>query len=250
MSHLIEKTVAPAPAMTARRKIMEALTAAPLPPDELLRNLGLYLLPMEMKRFLFLDSLYRQIVNVPGVIFEFGVRWGQNLSVFQSLRAIYEPYNHLRQIVGFDTFEGFASVHKKDGNAAVIAPGAYGVAEGYDAYLDNVLSLKETQSPLDHLKKFRLIKGDAAVTLKKYLREHPETIVALAYFDMDLYEPTAKCLELLKGHLTRGSILGFDELNHPSFPGETTAVREVLGLDKIRLQRNAWCANESYLIIE
>lgn len=40
-------------------------------------------------------------------------------------------------------------------------------------------------------------------------------------------------------HLTRGSVLGFDELNCGEFPGETVAVREVLGLDRVALRRPA-----------
>ena len=38
---------------------------------------------------------------------EFGVRWGQNLITLNNLRGIYEPFNHSRKIIGFDTFEGF-----------------------------------------------------------------------------------------------------------------------------------------------
>ena len=40
------------------------------------------------------------------------------------------------------------------------------------------------------------------VTLRKYLDDHPETIVALAYFDFDLYEPTRKCPDQIKLTLT------------------------------------------------
>ena len=48
---------------------------------------------------------------------EFGVRWGRNMSLYTSLRHIYEPYNSSREIIGFDTFEGFPSVDPKDGNS-------------------------------------------------------------------------------------------------------------------------------------
>ena len=36
----------------------------------------------------------------------------------------------------------------------------------------------------------KVIEGDATVTVPSYFQEHPETIVALAYFDIGLYEPT------------------------------------------------------------
>ena len=39
-----------------------------------------------------------------------------------------------------------------------------------------------------------------------------------------------KMLELIKPRLTKGTVLGFDELNDPDSPGETLAVMETLGL--------------------
>jgi hypothetical protein len=113
-----------------------------------------------------------------------------------------------------------------------------------------VLAYHETESPLPHIRKFELIKGDATATLEEYLRNHPETIIALAYFDFDLYEPTKKCLQLIRGHLTKGSVVGFDELNWPPFPGETLAVKEVLGLDRISIRRTPHNPNPSYIIVE
>jgi hypothetical protein len=248
MSHKIMKSVMESEVVTGRQQIAEALLHSPIPPNELLRNLGLFVLPMEIKRFLFFDSLYRKQLNTPGVVLEFGCRWGQNLAVLQCLRAIYEPYNFLRKIVGFDTFSGLSGVTDKDGRADVAADGAYGVGEGYEKYLDHLLALKESQSPMPQVRKYDLIKGNAPEKLEEYLRAHPEVIVSFAYFDMDIYEPTVQCLRLLKGRLTKGSVVGFDELNFPEFPGETVALQEAIGLNNVRLRRNRWCANESFFI--
>lgn len=236
--------------VNSREQIADALLESPLPRNELLRNLGLYLLPMDLRRFLFFDSLYRRFIDVPGVIVEFGCRWGQNLAILQSLRAIYEPYNVLRKIIGFDTFQGFPGVTEKDGTASCLTTGGYGVCEEYPSYLEGLLSLKETQSPISNMKKFELIAGDAATTFEQYLREHPETIVAFAYFDMDLYEPTKQCLKLLMKHVTKGSVIGFDELNMSQFPGETLALQEAVGTNKVRLQRSTLAHAESFFVYE
>ena len=67
--------------------------------------------------------------------------------------------------------------------------------------------------------------------------DNPETVVALAYFDMDVYKPTKECLELLKPHLTKGSIIAFDELLHPQFPGETRALKDTFNISDIYLQK-------------
>ena len=116
--------------------------------------------------------------------------------------------------------------------------------------MDKILDLNEKLSPISHINKYELRKGDAAVEIKKYLKEHPETIIALAYFDMDLYEPTLECLNAIKEHLTKGSVLGFDELNKDIWPGETLAVKEALGLSTYRIRRTPYSVNASYIIIE
>jgi hypothetical protein len=94
------------------------------------------------------------------------------------------------------------------------------------------------------------VKGDATLSLPAYLKDHPETIIALAYFDFDIYAPTKSCLEAILPHLTKGSVLAFDELNCPEFPGETLALKEVLGLSKYAIRRDPNSPLTSYLVIE
>lgn len=233
-----------------RDEFLALFRQCPIPDNEVLHNLGLFLSRQTFPRLLFLNEIYQKIIDVHGIIVEFGVRWGQNLALFELCRGIYEPFNYNRKIVGFDTFSGFPTVHEKDGSADVMTKGAYSVTEGYEKYLEKVLSCHEQESPIAHIKKFELIKGDASVTLECYLQEHPETIIAFAYFDFDLYEPTKRCLEMITPHLTKGSIIGFDELNCHVFPGETTALREVFGLDRYRITRSPLNPLMSYIIIE
>jgi hypothetical protein len=233
-----------------RSQILDLFKSSPIPENELLDNLVLFQKRQSISDLLFKHELYQKILDVNGVIMEFGVRWGKNLALFESLRGIYEPYNYSRKIIGFDTFSGFPSVHKKDGSDDIVEVGAYTVTEGYENYLEAVLDYHEKESPLSHIKKFELVKGDATLTLEKYLKENPQTIIALAYFDFDIYEPTKKCLELIRNHLTKGSIIGFDELNHPVFPGETIALKEALGLDHYRIMRTPFSPYGSYLVVE
>jgi hypothetical protein len=110
--------------------------------------------------------------------------------------------------------------------------------------------MQERESPLGHLKKHELIKGDATKTFPEFLKRHPQTIVALAYFDFDLYEPTRDCLKELQPFLTKGSVIGFDELNDETTPGETVALREVFGLGKFAVKHYRYNARTSYLVVE
>lgn len=223
---------------------------APIPEDELIANLGLFMGRKNLTRILWMHELYRKVLTVPGVIMEFGCRWGHNLALFGAFRSMYEPYNYSRKIIGFDTFSGFKPLHLKDASEARLKSGDYGVTRGYEQYLEKLLSHHEQEASISHIKKFELVKGDAPEQLAKYLKEHPETIISLAYFDMDMYEPTKKCLELILDRVTKGSIIGFDELASSVFPGETTALKEAFGLAKYRITRDPKNSLPSYLVIE
>lgn len=233
-----------------REQFFEHFKNCPIPSSEILSNLGLFLNRQTLSRILFMHEMYQKIINVHGVVMEFGVRWGQNLALFESFRGMYEPYNYTRKIVGFDTFSGFPSVDSKDGSHSVIDVGAYSVTQGYKGYLEGVLDYHESESPISHLKKYQLVEGDASQTIEKYLADNPETIIAFAYFDFDIYEPTKKCLEAIKGHLSKGSILGFDELNCATFPGETIAFKEVFSLSQYKITRSPQNPYMSYIVFE
>jgi len=231
-----------------REAFVNLFHQTPIPSGELLSNLGLYLNRQTLARILFMYELYQKIINVHGVIMEFGVRWGQNLALFESLRGIFEPYNYNRKIIGFDTFLGFTHVSEEDG--AKVNQGDYKVVENYERYLEKILFYHEAESPISHKKKFELIKGDAIQTICTYMEEHTETIVSLAYFDFDLYAPTKACLEAIRNRLTKGSIIAFDELNTPELPGETIAVHEVLGINKMAIRRSPLNPLCSYVVVE
>ncbi len=233
-----------------RASLVSLLRRCPVPDDQLLSNLGLFLESKDLARILFMDFLFRQVTDVQGVVMEFGTRWGQNAALFAALRGIYEPFNRHRKIVAFDTFAGFPAIASEDGASVMMRPGQLAVPEGYPKFLDDVLTAHERANPVAHVKKFDLCVGDARVELPGYLARCPETIVALAYFDFDLYEPTKVCLEMIRPRLTRGSVIGFDELNDPDSPGETMALMETFGLSQVRLKRFPYASRVSYFVVE
>lgn len=222
----------------------------PIPKDQILNNIGLFTRRQVLSRILMLNDMYKQIVNLQGIVCEFGVHWGSNLALFESFRGMYEPYNYNRKIVGFDTFEGFQSIHEKDGNSKIMEKGAYSTTKDYDQYLEQILKFHESESPIPNIKKFELVKGDASVTIHKYLKDNPETIIAFAFFDFDIYKPTVECLKAILPHLTKGAIIGFDELNFHEFPGETLAFNEILGINNFKIHRDPNNPITSYIIYE
>jgi len=131
-----------------RKALLQKFRASPVFEDEIMQNLGLYLRRGIIEKILFLNEIVEQISNIPGDIAEIGVRWGQNLSFFSSLRDIHDPFNINRRILGFDTFCGFISNSIEDRtstNADLIQPSSFSVPEGYENHLNDILNYHQCE---------------------------------------------------------------------------------------------------------
>ena len=232
----------------ALKSMLKLYKETPIVDGDILDNLGLFFNSKTLSRILFMNELYKMNLENEGVIMEFGTRWGQNLSIFNALRGIYEPYNIKRKIIAFDTFEGFPKINKYDGK--ILKKGDLKVPKNYLNYLDKILKNQEKFNPVSHIKKYELIKGDGPKKLKEYFKKNPQTIVSLVFFDFDVYEPTKECLKIIKPHITKGSIIAFDELNDDISPGETVALKKIFNLNKIKLKKNQHTTRISYFILE
>ena len=237
----------------AETELGDLLRESPIPNNEIAENTNIYLSPRTLKRQLFFNDLYQKNLELHGDVFLFGVRWGREISLLESLRTIYEPYNSSRKIIGFDSFTGFPEVTQKDKStfSPDLEAGNLSTTPNYVDHLSDVLNIRRKLDPLPNIERTYLVKGDATKTLNAYLKDHPETIISFAYFDFDLYEPTLECLKLITPYLTKGAIVGFDELNSFVCPGQTVAVRELLGLKNYKVNRSKdFSGHGSYIIWE
>ncbi len=231
---------------TLERELALALRQCEIPDDELLKNLGLFLSPGALGRIMFIQFLYEKILTRQGVIAEFGCRYGQNLNLFMALRGIHEPYNRLRKIIGFDTFSGFVDTDVKDNDNK---KGDYAVPMSYEEFLEACLAKMEKFSPLSHLKKFQIVKGDASETVPQYIADNPHTIFSLCYFDLDVYKPTKDVLQAIRPRIGKGTVLAFDELNDEDMPGETLAFLEEFDINAVSISRYGPSARTSYMVL-
>lgn len=217
---------------------------SPVNKNELLENLGLFLTSKNLARILFFNEIYKKIIDKEGVIMEFGIRWGQNTALLAALRGLYEPYNIKRKIIGFDIFDGFKKNSKKDNNE--FPEGSLKLPKNYKKYINAILECIENDNPVNNIKKFEIIKGDAPIKLRQYLNKETHTLVSLVFFDMDTYEPTKKCLKVIKPYLTKGSIVAFDELNCDISKGITPALKETFDISKLEIKRFPHISRISY----
>jgi len=204
----------------------------------MLFNLGMYTRSSLLVKFIVMHQLYERIKSIPGVLMEFGTWWGQNLVLLENLRAIHEPFNKQRMIVGFDTFSGYTKASEKDKDSKVWVEHSYSTAKNYKAYLTGLLEAHEGSNVLGHVRGIhRLVEGDVEKTAPQYFKDFPETIVALAYFDMGLYKPTKAALTAVKPHLVPGSVILLDELTWTESPGEAIAFKETFDRDQYTIEK-------------
>lgn len=220
--------------------------------EQLLTNLGLYIRSSVLATILFREELYKRILGIPRDILFFGLWWGQDAIIFENLRAIYEPYNANRRIVGFDTFGGYPGedIGDKDVRSDVISEGVYSVPKGYENYLEKLAQYHTNENSQYHPNRIALIKGDVLKTVPQYYENHPERVTALAYFDMALYEPTKLSLKQVLKTCIRGSIIVFDEFNREEYPGETLALKELVEINHCKIVKSKVLPDRAYMIVE
>ena len=72
--------------------------------------------------------------------------------------------------------------------------------------------------------------------------------MSLLFLDFDLYEPTAKALELFLPRMPAGAVLAFDQLHAAEWPGETQALLDRVDVSRLQLRRFAF-SSISYAVV-
>lgn len=229
----------------------EYFEKSPLPTTLKLSSFAKYVRRQDISRFLAKNELFKLQLDVPGVVIECGCYAGAGVMTYAQLSSIYEPYNHQRRIFGFDTFAGFPSVASEDDNVDKKSQaGDLYVNENIIDEISRAIDLHDDNRALSHIPKTQLVVGDATKTIPEFIKENQHIIVSLLYLDFDLYAPTKVALDVLVDRMPKGAVLAFDELNTKNYPGETTALHEVLGLRNVRLKKTQFDPYIAYAIIE
>jgi len=206
-----------------------------------LRNFSRFVPRQALSLFLAKKSIFDRIVNIHGQIVECGVFMGGGLFTWAQLSSIYEPVNHTRRVIGFDTFAGFPSVSPQDRPEEPLDANFHKDVGTYcfehEEELFECAHIHDLNRPVGHIPKIELVKGDANLTIPDYLRENPHLVVALLYLDFDIYEPTKVALETFLPRMPKGAVIAFDELNQKQWPGETLAVLEAVGIRSLKIER-------------
>lgn len=214
------------------------------------QNFPKYVRRQVISRFIALYEIFKLQLNIKGSIVDCGVHEGMSLMTFGQLSAILEPYNYHRKIIGFDTFSGFPDVSKKDKKNYISRKD--GFKPDYDSFKDLKKSIQvfDKNRFLNNKKKIQLVKGDAIKTIPIYLKNNKHLIISLLMIDFDIYEPCKVALDNFLPLMPKGSILVFDELNNPHWPGETQAFLESKKIRYSKINCFEYEPNISYIVIK
>jgi hypothetical protein len=240
--------------LRSREALENYFNGSPGSATEKLENFAKYVPRQHLARFIARYEIFKLIQNIQGSIVECGVLFGAGLMSFAKLSAMLEPYNFQRRIIGFDSFTGFPSIDKADLKGLPDRKSKHLKEHGFaaeTAYEDLLRAIEvfDISRYLNHFPKVRVVKGDFALTAKKYLEDFPHLVVSCLYLDFDIYQPTRLALDLFLPRMPKGAVLCFDELNEEAFPGETIAVMEMLDLKQYRIRRFDFEPRISYAVI-
>ena len=211
-----------------KSKLLKNLTA-----EEISKNPFVYVDRQLVSTILTRIKIFEKIINVQGSIIECGVYQANSLFTYAHLSTVLEPSNFNRKIIGFDTFDGFRAISKKDRkniNEKNFSNTNYN-------HIKKWIKIFDKNRSIGHINKIELVKGNAVKTIPKYVKENPHLIVSLLYLDFDIYEPTLTAIKHLLPLVPKGGIIGFDELNSEKWKGETIALKELIKLNDIKLKK-------------
>jgi hypothetical protein len=241
----------PPGSLDARMEIFNLMDGYQATKEEKERSLGLFLRGSLLARIFAIADIYRQIVDIPGAILDIGTWRGQTAVLCENLRAIYEPLHFNRRIVCFDTFEGYKGFSSKDKATNLHQDGTYALSgTDYAEFLRQLLSLHEQANAMGHNHgKHKVIAGDCRETIPKFFAESPNEYVALAFFDVNSYEPTLSAFEEVWPRLVPGGIAAFWQLTRNTIPAEARVYSEkILPNFPHKLRRSATYPGLCYMV--
>lgn len=233
----------------ARNLLRTLFRERPISDELLLTNFGLFARSSALSKIFFLYEAYSKIRALPGDIYVFGVWLGQDMVVFESMRAMLEPYNVSRKIIGFDTFDGYKGLSGKDNVSEETVKSGYIVERDYQVFLERLLSYHRAENTMGHAVTHRLVGGDISETCPRYFGDNQASMVALAYFDIALYAPTKAALDAISPRLMPGSVIALDEMNDPRYSGETVAFREWANGKAYTIERSQFLPDRTFVTV-
>ena len=182
---------------------------------ELITNYGLFSGDTNLFKTLTIFDIIKKTSKIKGDIIELGIHKGNTSLLIKKILSIFKIKKKLYLL---DHFKGLIHYNREDTEISKTLKGQY---VGKESQIRTFLSFFK-------FKDVKIINKDAT-TLKPGFFKNKK--FSIAYFDMDLYEPTIRALEAIDKNITVGGFIVFDE-GHKKFWSERFAIRDFLKTNK------------------
>lgn len=218
----------------AYSEALEGIKNLQIPLEDILHYFPAYVGDMTLNRYLTLYELYKRTLELSGHIAEVGVYKGAGSIFFAKLINIFEPMS-LTMVHGFDWFKG----NMPNEDESKLMP-----IGGYRASYTDLITLIDLQGLTNTLKIHNL---DAAKELGNFFLDNRHLVFKLVFLDAGLYGVVKHSIEHFIDRIVPGGILIFDQFAHELAPGETAAIMELLGDQRIERLSWSWMPN-AYIV--
>jgi hypothetical protein len=182
---------------------------------ELITNYGLFSGDTNLFKTLAIYDILKQTSKVKGDIIELGIHKGNTSLLIKKILSVFKINKKLYLL---DHFKGLIHYNKEDTKLSEKFKGKF-VGKKYqiEAFLN-----------FFNFKNFKIINKDATTLKPGFFKKKK---FSLAYFDMDLYEPTLRALEAIDKNISVGGLIVFDE-GHKKLWSERFAIQDFLKKNK------------------
>ena len=199
-----------------------------LPLKDVLMNFQAFSRRRDIVRFLSHYEIFKETINLPGVVMELGVSKGTSLLTWAHLMETFCPGDRTKKVYGFDHFEGLVDFQDEDGkvNTNDKAGKHIGGWKAPKELPEKLCELFNEDTFVPNINRVELIEGDIFDTLPKFIENNPGLRISLLHLDVDLYRASKFALEKLFPLVVKGGAIVFDEYGLIPWEGEAKAVDE------------------------
>lgn len=235
-----------------RKKLWNLFKKSGIPKDQTLNHLNLFIRSSIYARQIHYYELYNFIKDNNGLILIYGFNYGSIITSFLSLRAIIEPYNYSRKIIGFENFVDSNKVMHFEENKDNFTPDKYGQyfdSEDYYKYLNDVFDYHEGENMLSNIKKVELFYNDPVVDTTKFIKENKDLSISLVYFDRTFIDNLSPLFELIVPYFNENTIICPSTINSYIPTGELDSIRKCFN-NKITIKNSKYIPEKVYIKIK
>lgn len=160
-----------------------------------------------------------------------------------------------RKLIGFESFAGFSALSPEDGGEDPAVTRMQGGTNpgAFEKDFMELLEINNADAFAPWAERMTVVKGDARVTIPKYIMENPGLRISLLHIDIDIYEPVSVALEHLYPRVVVGGVVVLDEYAHKDWPGESAALEAYFQQHDIpppNLQTFNWCGTPTTFFVK